>query len=154
MIATLSSGLQVRLSDKNSHQKPRKTSFDFVWAPSHQHPRAVAWQPLALHETTFPHLRLHRLTENDDLGDFLALMSSIPATLALVLVNPASHYRSLGVFGLAAVCCFVVYRTFNTFVWLFGVGILMFTILCSSSSIASPISEHLLFSSLLFYFLS
>ena len=91
---TLSPGLQVRVSNKNSPQKPRKTSFDFVWAPFHQIPRAVAWQRLALHGTTFSHLRLHNLSDSDDLGDFLTLMSSIPSTLALVLVNTASHYRS------------------------------------------------------------
>ena len=78
----------MKVSDK------RRISFDFVWAPFHQPPRSLPWQPLALYEITSPHLRLHRLTESDELREFLSVVNSIPATQALVLINSSNHYRS------------------------------------------------------------
>ena len=89
MVCTIClTGLQVKVSDK------RRISFDFVWAPFHQPPRSLPWQPLALYEITSPHLRLHRLTESDELREFLSVVNSIPATQALVLINSSNHYRS------------------------------------------------------------
>lgn len=77
-------GLQVQVSNKPSLQP---ACFDYRWARFNQTPRTIDWRPLALQEVTFPHVRLHQLHDNDSLGDFLTVMDSIPATMAIILVN-------------------------------------------------------------------
>jgi hypothetical protein len=84
-------GLQIQLTNK----KPLPPAcFDFTWAKFNQPPRSIDWRPLALQEVTFPHIRLHHLHDRDGLADFLSMMDSIPATLAVVLINTENDYRS------------------------------------------------------------
>ena len=83
-VMTFFSGLQVQLSNKHSLQP---TCFDYRWARFNQTPRTIDWRPLALREVTFPHIRLHQMHDRDSLGDFLTVMDSIPATMAVILVN-------------------------------------------------------------------
>ena len=86
-------GLQIQLSNKSTLPP---VSFDFTWAKFNQTPRAIDWRPLALQEVTYPHIRLHHLQERDGgLADFLSMMDSIPATMAVVLVNTENDYRSV-----------------------------------------------------------
>ena len=87
----LLTGLQIQLNNK----KPLPPAcFDFTWAKFNQTPRSIDWRPLALQEVTFPHIRLHHLHDRDGLADFLSMMDSIPATLAVVLINTENDYRS------------------------------------------------------------
>ena len=55
--------------------------------------RLVPWVDLTLGEATYPHVRLHQLTEEDSLTLFMSVLASIPATLAVVLVNTHDDYE-------------------------------------------------------------
>ena len=68
--------------------------FDYGWCSFNQTSvRPFQCQHLTLHEATYPHYRLHRLTHKDSLRFFMSIMGSIPATLAVVLVNFDDTFR-------------------------------------------------------------
>ena len=54
--------------------------------------RSVPWVDFTLGEATYPHVRLHQLKEEDSLSLFMSVLSSIPATLAVVLVNTRDNF--------------------------------------------------------------
>ena len=68
--------------------------FDYVSAPFSSHSlRAVPWVDFTLGEATYPHIRLHQLTEEDSLSLFISVLASIPATLAVVLINTRDDHE-------------------------------------------------------------
>ena len=83
------SGLKLRLSSSPSQE----FSFDYVSAPFSLSLRSVQWVGLTANEVTYQHVRLHRLTPEDSLSFFISQLSSIPATMAVVLVNCGEGYE-------------------------------------------------------------
>ena len=81
-------GLEIHLGIKSGMFR-----FDYGWGSFNQSLRPIQKMPLTLHETTFPHVRLHELTKYDSLQFFMSLMDSIPATLAVILVNFENNYQ-------------------------------------------------------------
>ena len=67
--------------------------FDYGWGSYNQSLRPIQKMPLTLYEATFPHIRLHKLTKDDSLKFFMSMMDSIPATLAVVLINFDNSYQ-------------------------------------------------------------
>ena len=86
----VASGLQIQVSNK---KEPQPLKFDFGWGAFSQSPRAIQWMPLTPTEATYQHIRLHELQEEDSLSDFLTTMASIPATMAVILINSEDSYR-------------------------------------------------------------
>ena len=82
-------GLRIQLANK---KEPRSLQFDFGWGAFNQPPRPIDWIPLTLKEATFQHIRLHRLEEDNNLSDFISAMDSIPATMAVILINSEDSY--------------------------------------------------------------
>ena len=66
--------------------------FDFGWGTFKQSLRSVQRLPLTSTEATYPHIRLHQLREDDSLSYFLSMMASIPATIAVILINSEDSY--------------------------------------------------------------
>ena len=66
--------------------------FDYMSAPFALSLRSVNWVDLTSGEATYPHIRLHELTEDDSLTFFMSMLASIPATLAVVLTNTHDGY--------------------------------------------------------------
>ena len=66
--------------------------FDFGWGTFKQSLRSVQRLPLTSTEATYPHVRLHQLREEDSLSYFLSMMASIPATIAVILINSEDSY--------------------------------------------------------------
>lgn len=76
------------------HDGSKTHFFDFGWCSFNQTSvRPFQSRSLTLYEATFPHYRLHKLTHEDSLRFFMAMMESIPATLAVVLVNFDNSYH-------------------------------------------------------------
>ena len=82
-------GLQVQLRDEAGPL----FCFDFGWGAFKQSLRPVQQLPLTDSETTYQHVRLHELKEEDSLSYFLSMMASIPATMAVILINSEDSYR-------------------------------------------------------------
>ena len=80
-------GLEVLVGD-------RSYRFDYGWGGFNgSSPRQFKRERLTLHESTYPHFRLHRLTREESLKFFMSMTASAPATLAVVLVNLDDTYR-------------------------------------------------------------
>ena len=80
-------GLEVLVGDKSYW-------FDYCWGSFNKSSvRPFPKKPLTLHESTFPHFRLHKLTRDDSLKFFMSMMASIPATLVVILVNIDNTYQ-------------------------------------------------------------
>ena len=88
-------GLKVRLKSPSSQQY----DFDYMSAPFSLSLRAVNWVDLTAGEATYPHIRLHELTEDDSLTFFMSMLASIPATLAVILTNTHDGYDLSKKFG-------------------------------------------------------
>ena len=89
MLCFSHAGLKLRLTSSPS----KELSFDYVSAPFSLSLRSVDWVRLCSREATSPHVRLHQLQEEDSLSFFMSMLASIPATLALVLVNNQDGYE-------------------------------------------------------------
>ena len=87
---TACADLQVRV---NSEPEPQSHAFQFSLGKLHQTPPNLDWIALTTSETTFPHVRLHELKEEDSLSYFMATLSSIPAARAMILVNHGRNYE-------------------------------------------------------------
>ena len=83
-------GLEIKLVGKS---EPQSFSFDYGWGSFNQSLRPFQQLPLALHEATYQHFRLHELTQEDSLSFFMSMMASIPATMAIVLINSDNSYQ-------------------------------------------------------------
>ena len=81
-------GLKMRLTTAPSEEM----AFDYISAPFSLSLRSVDWVRLCSCEATSPHVRLHQLREEDSLSFFMSMLASIPATLAVVLVNYRDGY--------------------------------------------------------------
>ena len=68
-------------------------SFQFTLGGLSQSLPSINWVSLTSSETTFPHVCIHELEEEDNLSYFSATLSSIPAARAMILVNPKSTYE-------------------------------------------------------------
>ena len=87
MYPYICTGLEVHVDSKTF-------TYDYGWGAFNQSsPRPFQKMPITLHEATFPHYRLHKLTKDDSLKFFMSLMASIPATLAVVLINFDDTYE-------------------------------------------------------------
>ena len=82
-------GLKLRV--KSSPEK--EFVFDYMSAPFSLSLRAVSWVDISCGEATYTHIRLHTLTGEDSLSFFMSMLSSIPSTLAVVLVNTHDGYE-------------------------------------------------------------
>ena len=65
--------------------KKAKNSFHCVWPSFAESRPHISWFSLASHEVTYPHIRLYELT-------FLEELSSVPANIAIILVNMEESY--------------------------------------------------------------
>ena len=88
-------GLKVRLKSPSSQEY----YFDYMSAPFSLSLRAVNWVDLSASEATYPHIRLHELSEDDSLAFFMSMLASIPATLAVVLTNTHDGFDLSKKFG-------------------------------------------------------
>ena len=87
MYPYICTGLEVHVDSKTF-------TYDYGWGAFNQSsPRPFQKMPITLHEATFQHYRLHKLTKDDSLKFFMSLMASIPATLAVVLINFDDTYE-------------------------------------------------------------
>ena len=86
--------LSVELWLKIKGQK-MKSPYNCVWpAFCESHPD-VNWASLTTHEVTYPHVRLYELSGEDSLSmfvSFLEQLASIPATMAIILINTDESY--------------------------------------------------------------
>ena len=80
-------GLHVRVGLSGSEQ-----CFEYGLGPFQQAVHSQDWTSLTSTEATYPHIRLHQLREEDSLSNFLSTMASIPATMAVILVNSEDSY--------------------------------------------------------------
>ena len=72
-----------------------KSPYHCVWPPFCETRPDIQWACLTTHEVTYPHVRLYTLTGEDSItmfASFLEQLSSIPATMAIVLVNTEESY--------------------------------------------------------------
>lgn len=72
-----------------------KNPYHCVWPPFCKSRPDIDWASLTANEATFPHIRLHRLSREDSLTMFLSFLeqlASIPATMAIVLINSEESY--------------------------------------------------------------
>ena len=72
-----------------------KNPYHCVWPPFCKSRPDIDWASLTSNEATFPHIRLHRLSREDSLTMFLSFLeqlASIPATMAIVLINSEESY--------------------------------------------------------------
>ena len=67
--------------------------FEYGQGPFRQMVHSIPWTDLTTAETTYPHVRFHELKEEDSLSYFLSMMASIPATMAVILINSEDSYR-------------------------------------------------------------
>ena len=82
-------GLELHVGKKSQSYR-----FDYGWGTFNQSSmRQFQKMPLTLYETTYVHVRLHKLTREDSLKFFMSMMASIPATMAVVLINFDNSYR-------------------------------------------------------------
>ena len=84
------SDLHVRVRKDGGYQRH---SFKFSLGSLPQSLPSIGWVDLTASETTFPHVRIHELREEDSLTYFIATLSSIPAARAMILINPKSTYE-------------------------------------------------------------
>ena len=85
----LFAGLELHIGKKLQSYR-----FDYGWGTFNQSSvRQFQKMPLTLYETTYTHVRLHKLTREDSLKFFMSMMASIPATMAVVLINFDNSYR-------------------------------------------------------------
>ena len=82
-------GLKIRAKSQPDVQC---CSFDYNFGPFKQSLRHLNWTSLTSTEATYPHIRLHQLREEDSLSYFLSMMASIPATMAVILINSENSY--------------------------------------------------------------
>ena len=76
-------GLKLRLTSSPSQE----ITFDYISPPFSVSLRLVNWVRLSAGEAISQHIRVHQLREEDSLSSFLSMLSSIPATMAVVLIN-------------------------------------------------------------------
>ena len=72
--------------------------FEYGLGPFRQAVHSQDWTSLTSTEATYPHIRLHQLREEDSFSDFFSTMASIPATMAVVLINSEDSYTLTGKF--------------------------------------------------------
>lgn len=82
-------GLKLRIKSSPDQE----FGFDYASVPFSLSLRLVNWVDISSAEATYPHVRLHQLSEEDSLSFFMSMLASIPATLALVLINTRSNYN-------------------------------------------------------------
>ena len=81
-------GLEIHLGNMSQSYR-----FDYSWGAFNQSVCPFQKMPLTLYEATFVHIRVHKLTQDDSLKLFMSMMASIPATMAIVLINFDNSYR-------------------------------------------------------------
>ena len=86
----ISVGLKLRVK---SVPETQCHNFNYSFGPFRQSLRSINWVDITGTETTYPHVRLHELQEEDSLSYFLSMMASIPATMAVILINSEDSYR-------------------------------------------------------------
>ena len=67
--------------------------FEYAPGPFRQEISDIDWVCLTSSETTFPHIRIHDLKQEDSLSFFISTMASTPAALAVVFVNSENNFR-------------------------------------------------------------
>ena len=67
--------------------------FEYAPGPFRQEISDIDWVCLTSSETTFPHIRIHDLKQEDSLSFFMSTMASTPAALAVVFVNSENNFR-------------------------------------------------------------
>ena len=82
-------GLKLKIESDSGSQL---YDFDYMSAPFSLSLRFVNWVDISNKEATYPHVRLHELSQEDSLSFFMSTMASIPATMAIVLINTQSGY--------------------------------------------------------------
>ena len=72
--------------------------FDYAPGPCHQEVGDIDWICLTSAETTYPHIRIHDLRQEDGLSFFMSTMASTPAALAVIFVNSENNFRYIHVY--------------------------------------------------------
>ena len=87
-------GLKVRIK---SNPTATTREFHYISAPFCSSLRHVSWADLTSTETTYPHIRLHQLSsEEDSLSFFLSTAVSLTANLAVILINNDDSFSLAG----------------------------------------------------------
>ena len=68
-------------------------NFEYAPGPFRQEIPDIDWVCVTASETTFPHIRIHDLRQEDSLSFFMSTMASTPAALAIVFVNSENTFR-------------------------------------------------------------
>ena len=68
-------------------------NFEYAPGPFRQEISDIDWVCVTSSETTFPHIRIHDLRQEDSLSFFMSTMASTPAALAIVFVNSENTFR-------------------------------------------------------------
>ena len=82
-------GLKIRIK---SEAALSCRGFDYVAASFSTSLRSISWADLTTGETTYPHIRLHELNDEDSLSFFMSTMASVTATMAVVLINSENNF--------------------------------------------------------------
>ena len=72
-----------------------KKPYHCVWPPFSDSRPHISYTSITAHEVTFAHIRLYELSLEDSLSSFLSFLeslSSIPSTIAIVLINTEESY--------------------------------------------------------------
>ena len=72
-----------------------KKPYHCVWPPFSDSRPHISYTSMTAHEVTFAHIRLYELSLEDSLSSFLSFLeslSSIPSTIAIVLINTEESY--------------------------------------------------------------
>ena len=72
-----------------------KSPYHCVWPSFCESRPDIQWACLTTHEVTYPHVRLYTLSGEDSITmfvSFLEQLSSVPATMAIVLINTEESY--------------------------------------------------------------
>ena len=83
----------LELRVKTAEMVTSSHKFQFSLTSRQQPLPTLNWLPLTTSETTYPHVRLFPLEDENGLSFFLDTLASIPATQALLVVNSTSDYE-------------------------------------------------------------
>ena len=75
--------------------KEMKKPYHCIWPPFTDSRPHIDWTSMTTYEVTYPHVRLYELSMEDSLSTFLSFieaLSSIPATMAIILINTEESY--------------------------------------------------------------
>ena len=75
--------------------KELKKPYHCTWPPFTESRPHIDWTSMTTYEDTYPHIRLYELSMEDSLSTFLSFidtLSSIPATMGIILINTEESY--------------------------------------------------------------